>query len=1083
MSARVSTRRASAFAVALCVLAVRCNRPETGALRVTQPRFGGQDNWRPCTSVRVGDHVVESADCGAANLPNDLVSLAVDECDDAMNTAADAVRVAAYLPQCSDAAVEKLETLAKAPSGGALLSDLSAAYYVRAQRKDRPSDFVRALDAADRAVTQSSSPEARFNRALAQEALGFSDDAMESWDALRKERVSGWSDEAGQHYERLQKKRGRAAATQWALNKERLPIAVAHGDRDAVRQLIEPYCRAARIYIEDEVLPDWAAAMPAAEAVEKLALAEMIAAAFTDLTGDRYLADMVQAIRSARTPEGIRALIAGHTAFKRARVLEGALTEPAAPAFEQARGILAACRSPLHLGAMLGKATALTKARQYEDALALLRAVESAARAHHYADLEARVHSGRGYLHMTRGYDLDALAEYSTAQTQYAAAHDREFVGGSQNIIIGLLRRIGDENLTWRAAFLAQRYLADIVDPQYRHTYLGETALSAVELGYPAVAIHYQNLAVRMLEDELSHADAAVVANLRHNLGIALRTRAAIRAHMGDNRGAETDLDQSTPLLGEVSGGELSIPNAFRARLAEAEAQKLTASDRPNAIKALSEAIELAPATYYETLTASLHLQRAELYRLSGNRTEAAADLRRAIAILREEEKAALAHRPLPISVSERLWSAYFARSQDAYRRLIQNRVDDDADAEAFEYAERARGYEPLHLLLERSDLPAEFRTRIHDGEPLRLDDVKAVVPFGTVLLEYSVLGDRTYVWIVGSGRSGRRTLSVGDAAIRQWTHDLQRFAAQRDDRRFHAALAAPYKALLAEPLAVVPQSASLVIVPDRSMHGLPFAALRSGERHLIQDHAVSIEASATLYAFSLAQDRQLPRAARPAVAVVADPAFNEHLEIARDLHRLPAARNEAARIQNIYAPITTVMPPLTDTAATMPAFLSTAAQSAIVHLAAHAVANPDVPPRSFVLLAPAGNDTGVVDAERLLKDLHLKSTRLAVLSACSSAGGTPDGPEGLAPLVRPFVAAGVPGVVGTLWDVSDSRATEDLLVEFHRHYRDGRSAAEALQLAQQAMIAHRSVAHKAVWAWSAFQLYGCASSAFPAHH
>src|SRR5205823_10157863 len=130
-----------------------------------------------------------------------------------------------------------------------------------------------------------------------------------------------------------------------------------------------------------------------------------------------------------------------------------------------------------------------------------------------------------------------------------------------------------------------------------------------------------------------------------------------------------------------------------------------------------------------------------------------------------------------------------------------------------------------------------------------------------------------------------------------------------------------------------------------------------------------------------------------------------------------------------------------------------------IIHLAAHGVANPEVPSRSFFLLAPTGDDTGVIDAEHLLKQLQLRKTRLAILSACSSAGGTPVGPEGLSPLVKPFVVAGVPGVVGTLWDVSDNLATEDLLVRFHQHYRNGRDADKALQMAQQEMIAHPSKA------------------------
>src|SRR5207253_1500185 len=151
---------------------------------------------------------------------------------------------------------------------------------------------------------------------------------------------------------------------------------------------------------------------------------------------------------------------------------------------------------------------------------------------------------------------------------------------------------------------------------------------------------------------------------------------------------------------------------------------------------------------------------------------------------------------------------------------------------------------------------------------------------------------------------------------------------------------------------------------------------------------------------------------------VIADPAFKEDLDVAGNLHRLQVARDEAGRIQSIYRGAAEVTPPLMDGDATGAAFLHLAADSSVIHLAAHGVANHEVPSKSFFLLAPTKDDSGVIEADRLLKELQLTKTRLAILSACTSAGGTPVGPEGLGPLVRPFVAAGVPGLVGTLWNV-----------------------------------------------------------------
>lgn len=1077
----MNRRFLTGVAITLCVLLAGCRSRETSKLRQTEPRLSGVDEWRPCAMKPLKpEQLVELPDCGPANLPREAVSLTVAECDDDMNTAAEAVRRLANFPQCTDAAIERLEALESHNSDARFLSDFAGAYYVRAQRRDRPSDFVRALDAADRAVAKDpTSFAANFNRALAQEALGFTDDAIESWDRLRKDR-SQWGAEAASRYQALSSAKSRTEAQKWNDNKRRLPLAAETNDRKAIRNFIAPYCNPARHYLEDEVLPAWADAIQRRnerKAETQLRLAAMVASALHDITHDPYLFDIVGAIQESSDPAS---LASAHLAFSAARKLEMAFSPSTVTAYADTERALSDAGSPLYLGARMSHATALTQNRRYDEALALFRTVEAEAGRRHYSDLIARVHSGRGYQWMTQGNDIDAFDEYSVAQSRFEAARDFENVVAAQNNIVGLLRRIGDKNLTWRESYISKRYLSNLVDATNRHTRLGENALAAVDLGYPAVGLHYQNEAVRMLKDNLSHAeDKATILNFRYNLGVALRVRAGIYARLDNGiTSARADLAASTPLLGKAEAPIRSIPIAFNARLAAAEAHDLL--DRKAAIAELTQAIDLASSTYYQMLTASLRVQRADLYRLDGNRLAAEEDLRLAIATLRDEEKAALKYPARQGTQAERLWSAYFSRPQEAYRRLIRDRIDDGAREEAFDLAEKARAYEPLHLVLQRSDLPSEFRARIHDDEPMRLKDIKEILPAGTFLLEYSVMDDRTYVWIVGRRFSDFRTLPFGERAIRGWTRDLQCFA-ERKSARFELSLAAPYDALLRAPLSVVPKNARLAIISDRSMHGLPYAALRNGTRYLIQDHAVSVAASATLYAYSLMRNRQLPRRTPQSVLLVADPEFNRALEVAHDLPRLTAARNEATQIRGIYRAAAHVDPPLIGRDATTPAFLHAAQSNTIIHLAAHGVANPDVPSRSFFLLAPTGEDTGIVDAERLLRDLQLTQTRLAVFSACSSAGGTPVGPEGLAPLVRPFVAAGVPGVLGTLWNVSDSVATEDLLLRFHQHYRDSRSADKALQLAQQEMIVHPSKAHHAAWGWSAFQLYGCASSPFPA--
>jgi CHAT domain-containing protein len=300
----------------------------------------------------------------------------------------------------------------------------------------------------------------------------------------------------------------------------------------------------------------------------------------------------------------------------------------------------------------------------------------------------------------------------------------------------------------------------------------------------------------------------------------------------------------------------------------------------------------------------------------------------------------------------------------------------------------------------------------------------------------------------------------------------------------FERLLSAPYAGLLASPLAAVAgmkygrsPDRRLVIVPGRSMHGLPFAALRDGRRgpYLIQSCPISVAASATLYVYALGRDRKLvEQGGVPSALLVGDPAFNKDLELARGLDRLSAAQKEAQDLGALYEPNSKV---LIDKQATVPAFLAYAKERAIIHLAGHAIVNRHAPFGTLLLMAPSKGHGGLLYAEELLTRLELDRARLVVLAACSSAGGVPVGPEGLAPLVRPVIAAGVPGVVGSLWTIKDA-ASREVLYEFHRQYRNGSDAALALQRAQSRFLRERSGAIPAL-AWAPFQVVGHATSPF----
>jgi CHAT domain-containing protein len=74
--------------------------------------------------------------------------------------------------------------------------------------------------------------------------------------------------------------------------------------------------------------------------------------------------------------------------------------------------------------------------------------------------------------------------------------------------------------------------------------------------------------------------------------------------------------------------------------------------------------------------------------------------------------------------------------------------------------------------------------------------------------------------------------------------------------------------------------------------------------------------------------------------------------------------------------------------------------------------------------------------------------------------------------LARPFLAAGVPAVVASLWEVEDE-PTARLLTAFHRHLRGGESALAALRSAQRELLADPDPALRSPAYWAAFELFG----------
>ncbi len=993
------------IAFTLGSLSIGCNQTDT------KPR----KEWdgEPRLSVPIDERLGESGPCGPIRTERQTVSIAIGQ------------------SVCAGIGLEALKNFADGDP--VAMSDLSAVYYIRARRENRPAEFLMAFDAASHAAaTTAPTAAAKFNLALSEEALGLTTEAARHWQEL------GRGDAGVQRHEEELRQRLDA---QWSPGA--LRTALHARLRKEVAGIVREHPLSSLRFMEDELLPG------------DMARAYLLAEEWTAVTGDHYALDEVNAVASA-LPAKSDELKSGYAALRDSRI---GIYPGIDKGFALASTQLQDAGSPAALYAQGGSCFARRD-------LGGIEAVRKEAHLRSYGHVEAWLLSAAGYTLFDGNKLLDALASYEAAQSLYEQLHDLEGVSAVKARRAGLLRVLGQFEDGWREALDACRHRSRLGMFRDEQLLLGETAALALSLGHPEAALFYADEAIRSVQKALASTPperTAMINFLQYNVASVRRKHAGYELRAGHPDLALKDLTEAQRLSKQDPTSEYRA--ALEARIAEVEGDAALRVDPKRAIAAFTRAIEVSKPLEYSSFIASLYVKRAEAKRRNGTREEAELDLRSALALLDNEESKLLQER-LPQQADEIVWSSYFARFQQTYQDLIRQLVESGRGAEAFAYADRARAFEPLNLALKLA--PAAH------AAPIDMAGAQRSLPSGTFLLEYEVLADRTYAWVVSRESWQLLTLSATQADVQRWSDALVRSVPSLDFDTLDATMLAAYDKLLTEPMSAIARmpggsAPRLVFVPDGAMHGLPFCALRSpiSRRYLIEDAPVATAGSAALYAFSLRRDAALPR--EVSALLIGNPSTSGS--------NLPGAEAEVRRIAALYGARATVR---TQAAATTDEFLAGTRTNAIVHIAAHSRIDPQTPSRSFISLAGSAGNSGSMDAAQLLTRLEPRRTRLIVLASCSSAGGMPVGAQGIGPLVRPLIVKGVPAVVGTLWDVNDATA-EPLLVSFHQHYREGDDAAAAMQKAQIELLRNGNSGLQSVLAWAPFEVIGYGSSPFAA--
>ncbi|MCB9761055.1 MAG: CHAT domain-containing protein [Alphaproteobacteria bacterium] len=333
----------------------------------------------------------------------------------------------------------------------------------------------------------------------------------------------------------------------------------------------------------------------------------------------------------------------------------------------------------------------------------------------------------------------------------------------------------------------------------------------------------------------------------------------------------------------------------------------------------------------------------------------------------------------------------------------------------------------------------------------------------GEALLEPVVLPDRVALFVVRAGNTPLivREVEITEADLRAHVAraraalEFPRGDASRGARTLSAQKpAAPpdpvvegkalYDLLIAPILADLEGVETLLVSPGGALRYVPFAALHDGEGWLIERYrlAVLTESGALGRRETLADQQQA------ALLAFANPDAT-----------LPGAEAEVAALSDAWGDTRTFV----GDEATKAALRREVRTSQILHLATHGVLLSENPEGSYLLFAGEGADARLTFREITL--LPLVDTRLAVLSACSTAMGVSGEGTEIIGLAHQFERRGADTVVASLWDVNDA-STSALMTAFYTNLRDAElGRAEALRRAQLGLLADPATAHPYYWA------------------
>lgn len=443
-----------------------------------------------------------------------------------------------------------------------------------------------------------------------------------------------------------------------------------------------------------------------------------------------------------------------------------------------------------------------------------------------------------------------------------------------------------------------------------------------------------------------------------------------------------------------------------------------------------------------------LHKGRLLCFRRLGRRADFESELR-AVLKLSEEYRRSIRE--------DSSRQAFFANEQGVFDAAAANALEVRDAREAFSFVEESRARSLLEFVESDKSIAEVGADFASVARPLSLGEIQSGLPEQVQLVQYAVLPDRVAVWVLTKTRFELVEKKISAEEVEKKVEEYRAFVLAKDSgEKFVRAARELYDLLVPAGLDA---SKQLCVVPDKSLHRLPFASLVSPSgKYLLEEFALSYAPSASVFVHATENARRRASADENVLSV-GDPDFDR--EENPNLSDLQSAADEAKSVARLYTrPLE-----LVGAGATKEAFLRGFTGASVIHFAGHFISNRRSPANSKLLFA--GGDLRSSE----LGERKLPRAKLVVLSACETGVERYDKSEGAIGVARTFLALGAPVVVASGWKV-DSEPTRDLMVAFHRKRREsGLTSAESLRRAQLELLGRRAT--KEPFYWAAFSLFG----------